>query len=161
MKYFRVFVFQTAWVDVLAAEPGEPRTPTIARFDLDEPMPGVLLGCFGTFAVADEFAESMEHEDFSGYRFGQAYGEVVDGSGMDHYEVPDLRLLIITGTPLIDDFAINEWGMLVVSERVFSRLSARDPFVRGYSRELGPDGAALKMKRPHGGLDEDSGRSLP
>ncbi|MCF8571072.1 hypothetical protein L5G32_12415 [Gordonia sp. HY002] len=137
MDYYEIFEFAAAYaIDVPPDLDSVERSPSTI-FDLDEPMPGVLVGRFGAHAVTREFAQELRGYRFTGFRFGNASARVSEYSDRGDISIPELELLIVYGTPMVDDFSVNEWGDLVVSQRVFDVLVTRDQFVLEGSSKIG------------------------
>ncbi|MCF8608972.1 hypothetical protein L5G28_02170 [Gordonia sp. HY285] len=99
-------------------------------FDIDENMPGALIGRFGAYAVTREFAEELRQSGFTGFSFGAASIRISDLVPADNaIKRTEFELITPTGVEMVDDLALDRRKRLVASERMFRLLSEWDSFV--------------------------------
>ncbi|MCF8610498.1 hypothetical protein L5G28_10080 [Gordonia sp. HY285] len=138
MDYYEIFEFAAAYAIDVPPEPESDEDTPSTIFDIDEIIPGVLVGRFGAHAITRDFADEIRGYSFSGYRLGNASARISKPASRCDFPIPELNLLIVYGTPMVDDFSVNEWGDLVVSQSVFDILAARDRFVLEGSSKIEP-----------------------
>ncbi|MCF8610496.1 hypothetical protein L5G28_10070 [Gordonia sp. HY285] len=115
-----------------------------AEFYFDYTKTREVMGRYGIFGVTRSLFELLVVKGFTGFHAGRVKSMTwpyVDHS--DYIQLPDIILLIVTGSPMVDDIALNARQELVVSDRVYEIIEARDPGIAATASELDSSGRSI------------------
>ncbi|GAC82134.1 hypothetical protein SAMN04488550_4486 [Gordonia malaquae] len=143
MRYFEVFPFSTAHVEEVR-DPARFVTSS-ADFYLDYSIDHVLMGRYGICGVREEFAQKMDASRLTGYSWAPARAlRWKHAEQRGEISLPEIRLLVVGGRFMEDDFFRNSRNDLFVSESVQEFLALEDPVVARFSQELDPGGKPIR-----------------
>ncbi|MCF8603749.1 hypothetical protein L5I01_10320 [Gordonia sp. HY442] len=142
MTYYQVGGSANAHIEELEFD--DAGTVIAAEFYFDYTISREVMGRYGIFGVTRPLFELLVAGGFTGFHSGRAEPKAwphIDNS--DNIQLPDIVLLVVTGSAMIDDVGLNSRQELVVSDRVYEIIESRDPDIAATASELDSNGRSV------------------
>ncbi|MFI7529481.1 hypothetical protein [Nocardia salmonicida] len=129
MKFYLVYLeCPSETGEVEWDESFDPPRPISAHLLYDAPpISDLVTSRAGVHMVTVPLADALAATDLTGFEFAPSTSEAVPDVEMrGEYEIPPMRVLVITGRPFVDDFGPKQTG-IILSQRGVDFLTAWEP----------------------------------